>query len=251
MQKTSSASQNPAVVALAAVMTFFAEGAQANSGSAVGGPNVDGGKTAIEWRIAMTEDDKDAGHDQRIRTRVHIDHAFTDTYALRVIGNFDRRKGDNLEYSGLGIQNRFHILKAKDYGFDAGIRVNYTFADGDKKPDVASLRFYQRIPYQAWELRFNQIIETEIGEDREGGAIAEWRTQVTYGVNDNLRLGMDMFHDFGNLEDQSGYSDQEHAIGPVIKAKFSHGFSIEAAYRLGISDAAADQSATFILTRSW
>ncbi len=243
--------QNPAAVAMAAFMSFFAEGASANSNSAVGGATVDAGKTAIEWRLAMSEDDDNAGQDQRVRTRVHIDHAFSDLYAARLVYSMDRRKGDNLEFDGLSLQNRFHLLKKEDYGFDGGIRLNYTFADGDKKPDVLSLRFYQQIPYKAWEVRFNQIIETEIGEDRDGGMLAEWRSQVTYAVNDNLRVGLDAFHDFGNLDEQSGYSDQEHAVGPVVKAKLGGGYSLEAAYRVGISDASADQSGTFILTKSW
>jgi hypothetical protein len=229
---------------------FYAPKALANTGSAVGGPNVDAGKTAVEWRLAASEDD-DASQDKRVRTRVHIDHAFSDLYAARLVYNLDRRKGDNFEFDGLSLQNRFHILKAKDHGFDGGIRLNYTFADGDKKPDVLSLRFYQRIPHDAWEVRFNQIFESEIGEDRDGGLIAEWRTQVTYGVTEDVRLGLDFFHDLGNLEEQSGYSSQEHAAGPVLKAKFGGGYSIEAAYRIGLSDAAPDQSGTFILTRSW
>lgn len=236
--------------ALCAALAFLPAAARGNTGSAVGGPNVDAGRTAIEWRLAASEDD-DAGQDRRVRTRVHVDHAFSDLYAARLVYSLDRRKGDNFEFDGLSLQNRFHILKAKDYGFDGGIRLNYTFADGDKKPDVLSLRFYQRLPYEAWEVRFNQIFESEIGQERDGGLLAEWRTQVTYGVNRNLRLGLDAFHDFGNLEEQSGYSDQEHALGPVLKARFGEGYSIEAAYRIGISDAAPDQSGTFILTRSW
>lgn len=236
---------------LLALLLCTASPATANTGSAVGGPNVDAGKTAVEWRIAMSGDDEDAGQDQRVRTRVHVDHAFSDLYAARLVYSLDRREGDSLEFDGLSLQNRFHILKAKDYGFDGGIRLNYTFADGDKKPDVLSLRFYQRIPYEAWEVRFNQILESEIGEDRDGGLLAEWRSQVTYGVTNDLRLGLDFFHDLGNLEEQSGYSAQEHAAGPVVKAKLGGGYSIEAAYRTALSAAAPDHSATFILTRSW
>lgn len=228
----------------------LAEPARANTGSAVGGPNVDAGKTAIEYRLAYSEDDS-TSQDQRVRTRVHLDHAFNNVYAARIVYNMDRRKGDNLEFDGLSFQNRFHLLRAEDYGFDGGIRLNYTVADGDKKPDVASLRFYQRIPHQKWEVRFNQILEHEVGEDHDSGVIAEWRTQVTYAVTDDVRLGLDAFHDFGNLRQQDGYSAQEHAVGPVVKAKLGNGFALEAAYRVGISLGAPDQSATFIIGRSW
>lgn len=243
--------QTPAAIAFAAFMSFFAEGAAANSGSSVGSPNVKAGATAVEWRLGFGEDDEDAGQDQRVRTRVHIDHGFTDTYAARLVYNMDRRKGDNLEYSGLSLQNRFYLMRAEDYGFDAGLRINYTLADGDKKPDTLSVRFYQLVPMDKWELRFNQVFDHEVGEDREKGLQAEWRTQLTYGVSESVRMGLDAFHTFGNLEEQSGYSNQEHAIGPVVKAKFGSGISMEAAYRLGISDAAPDQTVTFLLSKGW
>lgn len=243
--------QSPAALAVAAMMSLFSEGALANSGSSVGSPNVKKGATAVEWRIAMGEDDDDAGQDQRIRTRVHVDHAFTDIYAARLVYNMDRRKGDNFEYAGLSLQNRFYLLRAEDYGFDGGVRLNYTFADGDKKPDVFSLRLYQLVPLDKWEIRFNQVFDYEVGEDSEDGISVEWRSQVTYGVNDNVRVGLDAFHTFGNLQQQSGYSNQEHAVGPVVKAKLGSGFSMEAAYRVGFSDASTDQTGTFILTKGF
>lgn len=222
----------------------------ANSGSAVGGATVEDGKTAVEFRIAAGEDDK-ASADKRLRTRIHIDHAFNDIYAARLVIIQDKRKGANMEHSGISLQNRFHLIKKEKYGFDGGMRLNYTYADGDKKPDEASLRFYQQIPIEKWEIRFNQIFEHEIGEDADSGLILEWRSQVTRAVNDNTRLGIDLFHDFGNMRHQDGYSAQHHAVGPVVKAKFGGGCSMEAAYRVGISRDAPDQTATLILTKSW
>lgn len=251
MLKSAVRTQSPAALAVAAMMSLFSEGALANSGSSVGSPNVKKGATAVEWRIAMGEDDDDAGQDQRIRTRVHVDHAFTDVYAARLVYNMDRRKGDNFEYAGLSLQNRFYLIRAEDYGFDGGVRLNYTLADGDKKPDVLSVRLYQLVPLDKWEIRFNQVFDYEVGQDSENGISVEWRSQVTYAVNDNVRVGLDAFHTFGNLQQQSGYSNQEHAVGPVVKAKLGSGFSMEAAYRVGFSDASTDQTGTFILTKGF
>lgn len=239
------------VLGLACLFSCLAFPAHANTGSSVGGPTVDKGKTAIEYRIAMSEDDESRSQDERIRTRLHIDHAFTEVYAARLVVALDKREGQNIEHEGLSLQNRFHLIRKKDYGFDGGFRLNYTLADGDKKPDVASLRFYQQIPCDKWEVRFNQIIEHEVGEDADSGVILEWRSQATYAVTDRVRLGLDAFHDFGNMNFQNGYSAQEHASGPVLKAKFGGGYSMEAAFRLGISRGSADQSATLIFTRTW
>lgn len=222
----------------------------ANSGSAVGGATVDGGKTAVEFRIAGIEDD-DASADKNIGTRVHIDHAFNEIYAARLVVVQDRLKGDNIEHEAVSFQNRFHFIKKEKHGFDGGMRLNYTYADGDKKPDEVSLRFYQQFPIEEWEIRFNQIFEHETGQDADSGLILEWRSQVTRAVGDSARLGIDFFHDFGNMRRQNGYSAQDHAVGPVLKANFGGGYSMETAYRVGISRDAPNQTATLILTKSW
>jgi len=223
----------------------------ANTGSAVGGATVDKGKTAVEYRLAGSLDDESTSHDDRIRTRVHIDHAFTDLYAARLVYVMDRRKGDGFEAAGLSWQNRFHFIKRENHGWDGGMRLNYTFADGDKKPDDISLRFYQEFPLGGFNIRFNQIFGHDIGEDSGKGISAEWRSQITQAIGGETAIGLDFFHDFGNLSQQDGYSAQEHAIGPVVKAKFGGGYSLEAGYRIGLSAAAPDHSATFIFTRSW
>lgn len=225
--------------------------AAANTSSAVGGATVSKGKTAVEYRLAGSLDDEDKGQDDFIRTRVHLDHGFTDIYAARIVYVMDRIRGDNFETANISWQNRFHFIKREDYGWDGGMRLNYTVADGDKKPDDLSLRFYQEFPVKGFEIRFNQIFGHDLGEDSGKGVTTEWRSQITREIAPDTVIGLDFFHDFGNLAEQDGYSAQEHAIGPVLKAKFGGGYSMEAGYRLGISAAASDHSATFIFTRVW
>jgi len=235
---------------LLALMFFANSPSFANSGSTVGGPNVDSGKTAIEWRVAGATDDT-MRQDERIRSRIHVDHAFNDFYAARLVVFTDKRQGNNVEHESVSFQNRLQLVRAKDHGFDAGIRLNYTYADGDKKPDIVSFRLLELIPCGKWEIRFNQIFDWEVGEDRENGMLAEWRSQATYKVTDNVRLGLDLFHDFGNLEDQAGYSAQEHAVGPVAKVKLGSGYGFETAFRHGISRAAPDNTLTLAFSKTW
>lgn len=225
--------------------------AAANTSSAVGGAKVDKGKTAVEYRLAGSLDDESASQDDRIRTRVHLDHGFTDIYAARLVFVMDKLKGDGFEAGNISWQNRFHLIKREDYGWDGGIRLNYTVADGDKKPDDLSLRFYQEFSLGAYDVRFNQIFDYDLGEDSGKGIAPEWRSQIMRDVTEDTAIGLDFFHDFGNLTQQAGYSAQEHAVGPVLKTKFGGGYGLEAGYRIGISAAAPDHSVTLIFNRSW
>jgi hypothetical protein len=237
-------------VAFLALVFLLPHPSFANSGSGVGGPGVESGKTSVEWRIAGATDDT-MSQDERIRTRIHIDHAFNEIYAARLVVSADKRQGNDTEHEGVSLQNRFHLLHAKEHGLDAGIRLNYTYGDGDKKPDIVSFRLLELIPLGKWEIRFNQIFDAEVGEDRSPGLLAEWRSQVTYKMTDNVRLGLDLFHDLGNLSEQAGYSAQEHALGPVVKAKLGGGYSFEAAFRHGVSLAAPNDTLTLIFSKTW
>ena len=229
---------------------FFSTQAYANANSSVGSAKVEKGKSALEYRLAGSIDGDDASQDERVRSRLHIDHGFTDYYAARLVFSVDRRQGNNLEFANVRLENRFYLFKQQEHGFDGGFRLLYTHADGDKKPNSAGVRFYQAVKSGSFETRFNQNFEHQIGEDSDPGLSLELRSQVTYELRENFRLGVDMFNDFGNLREQSGYSAHEHAIGPVIKTKIG-AYSLETAYRTGISSASADHSLTFIVSRGW
>jgi hypothetical protein len=226
----------------------------ANAGtiSSVGGASVKQGRTQIGARVGYSTDNESTSQDRRIRSRFHVDYGVSDLYAARVVVAGDKRQGDNLELDTIGFQNRLHILKAKDHGFDFGARVNYVYKDGDKKPDNASVGFYQGMPINdKWALRFNQLFSHDIGQDAEGGVSAEVRTQITYKVIPNTSIGIDSFNDFGRINNLSGFDTQDHDIGPVIKGKLGNGLSYETGYRVGVSDAAADHSFKFFLSKSF
>lgn len=218
--------------------------------SSVSSPTVTKGKTKVETRIGYSEDDKGSSSDERLRTQIYVDHGFTDVFAARITADQDKRKGDNYEHDSVDLMARFHILNKDEYGFDFGSRVQYTIKDGDKKPDSVKLGLYEMVPYGDYQFRFNQRVSHEVGEDSHGGLEAELRMQGTKKIGD-YRLGLEGFHDFGKLNKLSGYSNQEHEIGPVLKGKLPYNFSFETGYRAGISKAAPNHNFKFFISRSF
>lgn len=225
--------------------------AAASTTGSVGSPGVTKGQTALEGRIGYSEADEDSSQDERFRSRVQIDHGFTDYYAGRVVFSQDRRKGDNLEHDAIKIENRFYLLDKDDYGFDFGVRAAYSHKDGDKKPSSVAFGLYELIPLQKFELRLNQIFSHDVGEDAGDGVSGELRAQITHPVFTHHRLGLEGFHDFGNLRELSGWDTQSHTFGPVLKGKLGRNFKYETGYRAGISDSAPDHSFKFFVGRSF
>lgn len=230
----------------------LASGARASTTSDVGSPVVKKGSAELSARAGYSMADDESSEDDRFRTRFHLDYGFTEHYAARILFSQDDRKGDGYEHEGVKFENRFHLLKSADYGFDFGVRLNYQHKDGDKKPDNFEYGLYELIPFDPWEIRFNQIFSDAVGAEAEDGIEAEWRSQVTREVADDLRLGLEAFHDFGNLDELAGFDTQSHTFGPVLKGGlFSSDFKFETGYRAGISDSAPDHSFKFFVSRSF
>lgn len=229
----------------------FSAPALASTTGSVGSPNVKKGKTDVAVRFGFSEADTDSSQDDRFRTRVQVDHGFTDFYAARLIVAQDDRKGDSYEHDSISFENRFHILKKEQYGFDFGVRATYAYKDGDKKSDNVAFSLYERVPYQGWDLRFNQIFKHDIGEEAEDGVGAELRFQATKEFTPTIRAGLESFHDFGNLTELSGYSDQAHTFGPVFKIKLPYDISLETGYRAGVSKGAPNHSFKTFFSRAF
>jgi hypothetical protein len=218
----------------------------------VGSPNVKKGRTKVELRAGFSEADKTSSADERVRSRIQIDHGFSDWYAGRLSYSTDKRKNSAMEAESLTLENRFHLLKKETHGFDFGTRLNYTFKDGDKKPDSLSFRLYTRIPVQKWEIRFNQIFDRSIGEMQSPGIELQLEGQITHTVGNGHRFGFESINSFGALNNQNGYSAQDHTFGPVLKGEFAaHSLDYELGYRIGISRAAPDHSFKALIGKSF
>ena len=231
---------------------LISQPSNAGTSSSVGSPKVSEGRTKSELRFGYASADETSSQDDRFRFRQQIDHGFTDWYAARLVLQQDDRKGDNFEHNSIRLSNRFHLLSAKTHGFDLGTRLEYTFADGDKTPHSLGTGLYLLVPMNAYEIRVNQLFAHDVGENAEDGVEAEFRFQITRDLNDEHSFGVEGFHDFGNLTQLSGYSDQEHEIGPVFKGALPFGgLKYQTGYRAGISKGAADHNFKVFTSKSF
>lgn len=224
---------------------------KATAVSTVGSPVVRKGQSTLEFRLSHDWDEWNISEDREWDTRLHVDHAFTDIYAMRLVYRMHKVAENHFKTKEFSLQNRLHLIKKKKYGWDGGIRFNYNAVRENGEPDSLSLRFYEEFSIKAFNVRFNQIFIHEIGNHAENGISVEWRSQITYPISSHVSFGLDFFHDIGNLSNQQGYDAQEHTIGPVMKIKLDNDYSMELGYRFAISSAATAHSLMFIIARHW
>jgi len=236
---------------VAVVTLLGATQSMAQTISSVGSPSVTKGSTSAEVRMGYSIDEDSSSQDQRLRSRFHIDHGFTDTYAARIIVSGDKRKNDSFDYDSLTFENRFDFYNAEDIGFDFGMRASYSLKSADKGADNITVGLYELFPLEKWEIRANQFLNHDVGKDSESGLGLSMRIQATHSILDNHRLGLETFNNFGNIRTLSGFNNQGHFIGPVLKGKFGNGSYYETGYLAGLSDNSADHNFKLFLGRSF
>lgn len=224
----------------------------------VGTAAADKGAFSAELRMGFTFDDPGSSNNERFRIRQHVDYGFSDWYAARLVLEQDRQQGEDVDFRSVTFENRFQIFERTRHGWDGGVRVIYGIGAGGGQPDEIDVRFIANVPIgEDWEWRHNTVLEHEIGDNSEDGLFLEQRNQLTKVVGNFIpganktRIGIEMFNDFGNLRNDSGFSSQDHQIGPVMKAYFSKGVYIQAGYRAGLSDDAPDHLLKFFIGRNF
>lgn len=226
-----------AVASIWVALPAYGQSLTGNVGSAA----ITAGESAAEIRLGVN-DDGDAA------ARAHYEYAFTDAYQLRVIGTFSQPDDQDWDFRGLTFENWFQWAKeSKDgAGFNGGLRLAYTFIDGND-PDEAALRFTFTDKFaDEWEWRANAIAGVELGEDSRSGVDLEARLQLTraldmaaFGTTD-WRFGAEVFSEFGNSREIPSFDEQAHQIGPVLKASWDNGIYLQSAIRFGLTTGSDD-----------
>ncbi len=224
----------------------------------VGTAKADEGAFSSEIRFGYTLDEDGDSNDGRFRMRQHVDYGFTDWYAVRIVAEQDKQPGEDFDFRGLAIENRFQFFERRRHGWDGGVRVIYGIGAGGGQPDEIDIRFIANTPIgEDWEWRFNTVVEHEIGGNADDGVALELRNQLTRGIGDFIpgtektRLGVEMFNDFGNLRDDTPFSAEDHQLGPVMKTQFANGVYLQAGYRAGLSDDAPNHLLKLFIGRKF
>lgn len=231
------------------MLVGFAAPCFAGGIAGIGVAKVNKGQFTAHLRNSYGEDNDRQNQDDRWRTRLMTDYGFTDWFASGIYLQGDRRDDKNMELDAVIWENRFEFTDTSTDGFYSGIRLRYTYRDGDKKPDQAHVRFILGAPVGNWELRANPIIYKEIGQDSRSGLGLDARFQVTYGYLENHRVGLENFSDMGIIRNMRRFDKQSHTIGPVFTGKITPSLTYETGYAMGISKAAPDHTVKLFLVK--
>ena len=238
------------VIVLVMFLPMLAQQGWANT-SNVGTSVANKGQSSVELRASL-DSDEDNSKDDNIASRLHLDHGFSDMYALRLVATQSRAPNDNFEYNDFRIEHRFQFFEADRDGWDGGFRLEYVWEDGANKPDQARIRFTTAKQIDELYLRSNLFFKRDVGEDQKKGIATELRWQAIHSVPAfGVKAGIEGFHNVGKLNETEGWETQEHQIGLVVKGKFSDTLSYQTGYLHGVSREAPDHAVKLFLIKKF
>lgn len=215
----------------------------------VSAPEVKEGAGVVEYRTGIDFADEE-NRRQSVSEYLHVDYGLNDTLALRLAGSGRKRGADDMEYAATQAEARLQLFEDEVSGFDGALRFSYQLADGDDKPDTLGVAWLAQHRVAAFTLTYNLTLSHQLGEDRADGLLGDARWQVTAPLPEtSLQLGLEGFHNVGELGDMGGWNTQQHRIGPVLKGKLTDGVGFQLGYLTAISAAAPEQAVKLFV--SW
>jgi hypothetical protein len=212
----------------------------ASNTSGVHGPNVSADDRSMQLRFALSPGDED-GQTDNWAYRLHYQHSLSDRFRARIVVQY-RDRGE-FRYEYLRGEFLYNFKKQADDGiWSSGARFDARQRRGGK-PEEYALSWTNQ-----WNLasgiRIRGIVSgaRQFGGDRVfSGTEIGTRSSISKKLNNGLRVGIEMFNEYGEIGEFGSFNDQSHQIGPMIGGTIG-GFKYEARYLAGVTKGARDHN---------
>lgn len=233
-------------ILLAGLSVLSVTARDAEAGFKVYAPYVEYRELELEYRPSRTVDDDDDKEDEQ-KHLLGIGYGVTPWWFTEVYSEWAREAGSNQDtkFEAVEWENRFQITNPGEYWLDFGLQLEYEHTDSGDSPDEIALSLLFAKELGKFEATYNLIFAHEIGDDASSDVELADSFQLKYRLNRLFEPAIEIFGEFGSLEDTPSFDEQEHYVGPVTTGVLPLGvfglkFKYNVGYLFGVSDTAAD-----------
>jgi hypothetical protein len=211
----------------------------ASNTSGVHGPGVNADDRSMQFRIALSPGDV-AGQADAWAYRLHYQHAFNDKLRGRVIVQY-RDRGD-LQYDYFRGEVLYNFKKQEEGIWSSGVRFDLRTRRGDRPEEFAVNWTNQWSLDNGLRVRGVLIGSRQFGSDSASdGIIVSTRSSVSKKLDNGLRVGLEMFNEYGKLGEFGSFNSQSHQIGPMLGGTIA-GLKYEVRYLAGVTNGTRDHN---------
>lgn len=222
--------------------------AVAQSVSGVSGSDVKVGEDVFEYRFAFAPDND--GREEAFTHRFHYQHGFNDKWRGRVLLLMGNRGGNALKTQAVSFEVLRQFLESeKTGGWDSAIRTDVVFSTVEGRSNRVRIGWHNSFHLsERLELRAILLLGKEFGDNPRDGVSIETREEVTYKLENGIRVGVQAFNNFNTTAHVGSFDEQRHQVGPVVKGRLGDHLRYEASALFGISDDPTDIDARFFVS---
>lgn len=167
------------------------------------------GIAEVEYYLTAKVPDTGVKETSDWQHQVELEYGLTDSWDISMYQMWKQSYGTNsasaFKYEGFKIRSRYKLFKGGEFIVDPLVYVEYIRNADLAKPDVLEGKLVLAKDIGKFNVAYNQIVERALDGDAE--------TEYGYaaGANYDLLPGFS-----AGLEAKGSYSEDEHAVGPVV-----------------------------------
>lgn len=236
-----------AAVVIAGMVLMLPLGVRdAQAGFKVYYPYVEYHELEIEYRPSVTFDGDDA-KDNEQKHLLGVGYGVTEWWFTELYAEWEREAGpgESTEFEAFEWENRFQVTNPGEYWADFGLLVEYERTDSPHSPDKIELGLLFAKELGKFSAAYNLVFERQVGGGASSDVEFGHAFQLKYRLDPAFEPGVEVFGEFGAIDDIPGFDEQKHYVGPIATGVLPLGDSglklkYNAGYLFGVSDEAAD-----------
>ncbi len=211
----------------------------ASNTSGVHGPNVNADDRSMQIRFALSPSDMPTQTDAWAY-RLHYQHALNDRFRARVIVQA-RDRGD-FEYDYFRTELLYNFKKQGDGIWSSGIRFDIRTREGDRPEEYALNWTNQWLLNNGLRVRGVVIASRQFGSEQAfSGTEISTRSSMSKLIDNGLRVGLEMFNEYGEVGEFGSFNNQSHQVGPMLGGSIGD-IKYEVRYLVGVSNGSRDNN---------
>lgn len=215
--------------------------------SVYGYKTLEKGERLIENKANYTfegTDDAPAPDNNEDLLRNSVELAYGITGRTEIAGYLDFAKPEDNGWSHAEdrLRVRTRLFEKGQLPVDLGLYAELEFPRHEENDVELELRGVIEKDFGKWALDINPIFTKVVaGQDTAEGWELQHASSLIYHANERWHPRLDLFGDFGLINDFSDTDEQIHLISPAVDIELGKGFAVGVGVAFGLTDASEQQ----------
>jgi len=211
-------------------------------------PNVEYREFSVEFMGAQSFDPNADKSGAQVG-QVTLEAGLTPRFKLGVSAVYAKEAGKDMQLEAHEIEGLYQFVESGEYWLDAGMLVAYDFSNQSYSPDSIESKLLLQKDVGKYTSTANIGFTQNVGKfsDHTGGPNYTFLWNTRYRYNVFFQPGIEIQSDLGQGHQLNNFNEQEHYIGPAVYGKLFGHLKYQAAYLVGVSNAAARSAARLLI----